>query len=268
MHAWGGLRSSAAHESATRLTFGFDRSALAALYSNERMNEGGRRRLAVGRDTKEKILDAAERLFAEAGFSGTSLRAITTRAGVNLAAVNYHFGSKDALVEAVFARRLVPMNDARLRRLGELARRHGVGRIPLHRLVEAFVGPALALSGQSGPGPVFIKLLGRSYTEPAPHLQAAVRSMYEEVIAAYKSAFAAALPWLPREELHWRLHFLVGALAYCMSGSDMMRLIASARVVDSPDLEALTRRLTGFLTAGLESATPAVDIPGDMAANV
>lgn len=221
----------------------------------------------MARDTKEKILDAAERLFAQSGFSGTSLRAITTEAGVNLASVNYHFGSKDALVEAVFARRLVPMNESRLRRLDDLARRHGAGKIPLHELVEAFVGPALALSGQSGSGPVFIRLLGRSYTEPSQHLQAAVRSMYEEVVSAFKPAFAGALPWLPREELHWRLHFLVGTLAYCMSGSDMMRLIASARVVDPPDLKALTRRLTGFLTAGLESALPGVDAPGDAAVN-
>lgn len=211
----------------------------------------------MARDTKGKILDAAERLFAEHGFTTTSLRTITADAKVNLAAVNYHFGSKDALIEAVFARRLLPMNESRLSRLCELEHTYGIERIPLSRLIEAFVEPALALSRDRSRGSsVFIKLLGRSYTEPAPRLQESVRSMYQEVIDRFRPAFAAALPGLPSEELYWRLHFLVGVLAYCMSGSDMMRLIASARMSEPLDVDALTQRLTVFLTAGMQAPLP------------
>ncbi len=213
----------------------------------------------MGTPTQQRILDAAERLFAEHGFGATSLRHITTRAQVNLAAVNYHFGSKDALVEAVFARRLIPMNRERLRRLDEVTAAHAPHEPPLNQLIEAFVAPALDLSRDASQGGArFIKLLGRSYTEPSAQLQAQIRGMYSEVIERFRPAFAQVLPDLSHDELYWRLHFLVGVLAYCMSGADMMRLIASCRVHDPLDTEMLTRRLTTFLTAGMRAAPSAV----------
>lgn len=215
----------------------------------------------MARSTKDRILDVAEELFAEQGFSATSLRHITSRAKVNLAAVNYHFGSKDALVEAVFARRLIPMNQDRLGRLHTLQQRHS-NAAPLGDLIEAFIAPALELSRDATQGGArFIKLLGRSYTEPAERLQAQVREMYSEVIDRFKPAFARALPELPGDELYWRLHFLVGVLAYCMSGADMMRLIASCRIHDPLDTKVLTERLTVFLTAGMGAPLPAVHHP-------
>lgn len=210
--------------------------------------------------TKDRILDVAEQLFAEHGFGATSMRSITNEAGVNLAAINYHFGSKEGLVQAIFSRRLVPMNAERLRRLRELEQSRS-GRIPLNELVGAFVGPALELSRDvSGGGARFIRLLGRSYTESSHELQEAVRAMYQEVIDAFKPAFAAALPGLGHEELYWRLHFMVGTLAYCMAGSDMMRLIAASRLSADAEHEQLMQRLTTFLTAGLQapSADPSI----------
>lgn len=211
--------------------------------------------------TKDRILDVAEQLFAEHGFGATSMRAITNEAGVNLAAINYHFGSKEGLVQAIFSRRLVPMNTERLSRLRALQNVHG-GRIPLHDLVGAFVGPALELSRDvRGGGARFIRLLGRSYTESSDELQDAVRAMYEEVIESFKPAFAAALPGLDRQELYWRLHFLVGTLAYCMAGSDMMRLIATSRLSGDAEHEQLIHRLTAFLTAGLQAPPADQSVP-------
>jgi len=210
----------------------------------------------VGADTKDTILDAAEALFARQGFANTSLRAITAAAGVNLASVNYHFGSKDALIEAVFGRRLLPMNRERIRRLEALEEEYGEGA-PLGDLIAAFVGPALELSRDTEWGGArFIQLLGRSYTEPSLSLQAQVRGMYEEVIGRFKSAFGGALPELPSDELYWRLHFMVGVLAYCMAGTDMMRLIASCRLADSLDADVLKARLVAFLVAGLRAPVP------------
>ncbi len=215
-------------------------------------------------DTKDVILDAAESLFANNGFANTSLRSITTKANVNLASVNYHFGSKDALIEAVLARRLVPMNAERLKRLHKLEDRYGAADIPLEALVRAFVGPALELSRDrdQGGGP-FMRLLGRSYTEPLVGLQDQVRGMYGEVIARFKAAFARVLPDLPGDELYWRLHFMVGTLAYCMAGTDMMRLIAACRMCDPLDTDALLERLTRYLAAGLQAPASrrAVDSP-------
>lgn len=211
-------------------------------------------------NTKESILDAAEALFAEQGFGGTSLRSITAAAGANIAAVNYHFGSKEALIEAVFARRLLPMNEERLQRLAALERDHGASPIPLHALVEAFIAPAMDLSRDTqGGGQQFIRLLGRSYTEPSEWLHERVRGMYEAVIERFKPAFARSLPHLPTDELYWRMHFMVGVLAYCMAGTDMMRLIASCRLNDALDNAALTQRLVTFLEAGLNA--PVAQVP-------
>jgi AcrR family transcriptional regulator len=207
----------------------------------------------VAQSTKDRILDVAEQLFSGHGFGATSMRAITNAAGVNLAAVNYHFGSKDGLVRAIFERRLSPMNEERLRRLCILEQEHGAA-IPLAGLIKAFVGPALELSrDEPGGGARFVRLLGRSYTEPSETLQAAVRSMSEQVIDRFKPAFSAALPELEGEELYWRLHFLVGTLAYCMSGSNMMRLIATGNLTEPTEQERLLIRLTEFLAAGMRA---------------
>ena len=210
--------------------------------------------LEMSPTTKERILDAAETLFAEQGFTNTSLRSLTAQAKANLAAVNYHFGSKDELIEAMFARRMTPMNQERLSRLEALESQYRGQKIPLESLVEAFIGPALELSRDTTQGgSLFIKLLGRSYAEPSPQLQDRVRAMHCEVIERFKTAFTVALPNLSSDELYWRLHFLVGALAYCMSGADMIRLIASCRITNPLEAESMTQRLTVFVTAGLRA---------------
>ena len=100
-----------------------------------------------------------------------------------------------------------------------------------------------------------MRLLGRSYTEPIVGLQEQVRGMYGEVISCFKGAFARVLPDLPGDELYWRLHFMVGTLAYCMAGTDMMRLIAACRMCDPLDTDALLERLTRYLAAGLRAPT-------------
>ena len=211
----------------------------------------------MARKTKDIILDAAEALFAEQGFSPTSLRNITANAGVNLAAVNYHFGSKDALIAAVFERRIIPMNQRRLARLDALTRRCGAEDIPLEELIEAFMGPPLELARDTDKGgAIFLKLLGRMYTEPSLHIQDAIRVMYGPVIERFKDAFARVLPQLPADELYWRMHFMVGLLAYMMAGTDMMRLIASCRVCDPLDTQTMIRRLRIFVSAGMDAASP------------
>ena len=215
----------------------------------------------MGSETKQIIMDVAEALFATHGYEGTSLRMITQQAGVNLAAVNYHFGSKAALMEAIYERRIRPMNAERLRRLDELEARHGDGqRLPLEPLVEAFIAPALRLS-REGRGNHFITLLGRSYLESSPTLHAQVRRLFDGVAERFRQAFARALPELPSAELYWRLHFMVGVLAYCMTGTEMMRLIASSRMEASDDPDELITRLVAFISHGLAApASPVVAV--------
>ncbi|MGF1644516.1 MAG: TetR/AcrR family transcriptional regulator [Thiotrichales bacterium] len=209
------------------------------------------------KDTKTHIMDVAEALFAKQGFKACSLRTITQEAGVNLAAVNYHFGSKERLLEAIYARRINPMNAERLQRLHQLRADHGEASIPITALARAFVEPALRLSREAKQQQ-FIRLLGRCYLEPSLGVQRNIRALFDEVVNNFKDAFAASLPELSREELYWRLHFMVGVLAYCMAGTDMMRVIASSHLSDGHDTETLIDRLVGFICHGLSGEINAV----------
>jgi len=216
------------------------------------------------RSTKQAILDAAEELFAEFGFAATSLRAITAAAQVNLAAVNYHFGSKEALVDAVFARRVEPMNQARLDALRRLQTAFGDAAVPLRRLIAAFVEPALALShDRTLGGQRFVRLLGRSLTEPSGAVHDSLRGRYEEVSEQFKPAFARTLPELPATELYWRMHFMVGLLAYLMAGADIMRLIASSRLSAQNNSDEVLTRLVSFIEAGMRAPVRAAGAMSD-----
>ena len=188
------------------------------------------------------------------GFGGTSMRLLTSRAGVNLAAVNYHFGSKDALIEAVFRRRLDPMNAARIARLDELEAEAAGGALAPESIIRAFIGPSLRMieDTRSG-GRNFIRLLGRTYTEPAKSIRVLIGQMYAPIMARYKSAFERALPHMPREELVWRMHFMFGTLAYTLAATDSVQLIAGCKPEDRHDARLLEDRLAAFLASGLNA---------------
>jgi AcrR family transcriptional regulator len=201
-------------------------------------------------ETRTRILDAAEELFMLHGFEGTSMRQLTTKAGVNLAAVNYHFGSKDALIEAVFRRRLDPMNAARIAALDE---REAPGR-PLapETIIRAFVGESLRMIEDTKTGGRnFIRLLGRTYTEPAKPIRVLIGQLYAPAMERYKAAFERALPQMPVDELVWRMHFMFGTLAYTLAATDTVQLIAGCKPEDRYDAKLLEERLTAFLEAGL-----------------
>jgi AcrR family transcriptional regulator len=199
--------------------------------------------------TRTRILDAAEALFMQHGFEGTSMRQLTSRAGVNLAAVNYHFGSKDALIQAVFRRRLDPMNTARI---AELAKLEASGSLSPETIIRAFVGPSLRLvEDAKGGGRNFTRLLGRTYTEPSRTLRALIGQMYAPTMERYKTALERALPQMPKDELVWRMHFMFGTLAYTLAATDTVQLIAGCKPEDRYDARLLEERLTAFLLAGL-----------------
>jgi len=200
--------------------------------------------------TKERILDTAEALFARHGFASTSVRTVTRQAEVNLASVSYHFGSKDALIRAVLARRIEPLNRERITRLDRVER----DGVSLERVLSAFVAPALELSQDaSRGGERFRELLGRSMAEPSDTLRDFIHSLYADVLGRYKAALAAVLPELPEIELDWRLHFLIGVLAYTLAGTDVMRLLADRRACDPRDPRAALDRMIPFLAAGFRA---------------
>lgn len=207
--------------------------------------------------TKARILDAAEELFMEHGFEATSLRLITTAAGVNLAAVNYHFGSKEELFQAVLTRRLDPMNRDRLALLTAYetsAARPRAGALTCEKIISAMFIPALKLArDHEQGGKNFLRLLGRAYADPAPFIRDFLASQYAEMIARFRAAFARALPHLPREELSWRLHFVMGSLSYTLAGTDALKLIAQFHPDEVHNDELVLKRLAPFLAAGLRA---------------
>jgi len=207
-------------------------------------------------DTRERILRSAEALFVERGFVATSLRMITARAKVNLAAVNYHFGSKEALVREVFQRHLAPLNAARIAYLSRLeAEAQGEALSP-ERIIEAMLTPVLQVNEDPlRGGAVFLRLLGRAFTEPADSVREVLQAQYRDVIVRFKQALARALPALPEQDLVWRMHFMFGAMSYTLAGNDALKLIADCRLDGADDAGSVIRRLVPFLTAGLQ-ATP------------
>jgi AcrR family transcriptional regulator len=205
-------------------------------------------------ETRTRILDAAEELFMQHGFEATSMRLLTSRAGVNLAAVNYHFGSKHALIEAVFRRRLDPMNASRVAALDRLEKEAAGRPLSAEAIIRAFVGESLRMiEDAKGGGRNFIRLLGRTYTEPSKPIRVLIGQLYAPVMERFKSAFERALPQMPRDELVWRMHFMFGTLSYTLAATDTVQLIAGCKPEDRYDARLLEERLSSFLAAGLNA---------------
>ena len=205
-------------------------------------------------DTKTRILDVAEQLFMEHGFEATSLRSLTAAAGVNLAAVNYHFGSKEELFQAVLTRRLDPMNQERIELLERVEREAGGKPASVEKVIYAMLAPALRLArDEERGGKNFLRVLGRAYADPAPFIRHFLSAQYAGMIARYKEAFSRALPHLSRPELTWRLHFVMGALSYTLAGTDALKLFAQVAPAEADDDELLLQRLAPFLVAGLKA---------------
>ena len=206
------------------------------------------------RGTRDRILDAAEHLFAEHGFAGTSLRSITQEAGVNLAAVNYHFGSKEALLTAVLARRIEPINRERLRELDALEAEAGDGPLELGRVLRAFLGPALRMHRQWGKNSIWImQLAGRMHTSPDDEMRPAFMELFREIRERFLPAFQRALPGVPEYEVFWRLHFVIGALAHTLVSSALVEqwYRGGKAAGEGPDTEAVLERLLCFAEAGM-----------------
>jgi AcrR family transcriptional regulator len=198
--------------------------------------------------TKDRILAAAEELFAHTGVARTSLRAITALARVNLAAVNYHFGSKDGLVEEVYRRRLEPLNRARLANLDRLEKR--AGEPTLEAVLEAFMSPVAQLAKDPAQGgPTVMRLLGQTHAEAEAPFKTWFAGEYRRVLERYHAALCRALPGIPPEDVRWRLQFLVGALTYPVAERQLVELV-SGETIRPEDVSQIVERLLPFVAAG------------------
>jgi AcrR family transcriptional regulator len=203
--------------------------------------------------TKQKILDSAEILFAEHGFSETSLRIITSVAEVNLAAVNYHFGSKKDLIQAVLDRYCVAY-------CNELdgnfnAFESGDKQLTTESLLACLMQPLVKLNAIRPDGAAtFMRLLGRAYTESQGHLKRFMREKYGHMLDRFTVLIRKANPKLDNLELFWRLHFMLGTLVFAMAGHQALSDIAQADFEETIDTEGIMQRLLPFLSAAMQPA--------------
>lgn len=206
--------------------------------------------------TKARILDAAEDLFIEHGFEAMSMRQITSRAAVNLAAVNYHFGSKEALIHAMLSRRLDQLNEERLRILDRFDAQLGAHVTCEHVLGAMFI-PALQASRdpQRG-GRAFLRLIGRAYTDPSAFVRNFLTAHYASVAGRFFDAFQRALPNLPRAELGWRLHYAIGALSGALAGAETESLIDEFTQGRTMNDVQMIARLSALIVAALKAPMP------------
>uniref|UniRef100_UPI00351B6B04 TetR/AcrR family transcriptional regulator n=1 Tax=Endozoicomonas sp. Mp262 TaxID=2919499 RepID=UPI00351B6B04 len=204
--------------------------------------------------TVERILDAAELLFAEQGFSETSLRSITSKANVNLAAVNYHFGSKKALIQAVFSRYLDPFAENMAKALDDFG---GTGRdSDLEAALHLLVDQIMAVEPRSGDDlSVFMRLIGLAYSEAQGHLKRYLNEAYGDVFQRYFKLLVGMCPHLLAGDMFWRVNFILGSTVFTMSGANALRAIAQSDYGMNDDLEAILRKMVPFMAAGLRAHT-------------
>ncbi|KJY83192.1 TetR family transcriptional regulator [Vibrio galatheae] len=199
--------------------------------------------------TKEKILDVAEALFAEHGFKDTSLRTITSKAGVNLASVNYHFGDKKTLVRAVLDRYLEAFMPAVQDALINL---NLSDTYPMADVFESLRGPLRKLNDVRPNGTSrFMLLIGRGYTDVQGHLRWFITTRYSETLSLFMQSVMKANPKLTQEELFWRLHFTLGTCVFTMASSQALLEIAENDYGKAMDAKSVVDQLIPFLAAGV-----------------
>jgi AcrR family transcriptional regulator len=173
--------------------------------------------------TKTNIIRAAEVLFARDGYQGTSLRAITEQAGANVAAVNYHFGSKENLLIEILDRIVGPLNRQRLELLDEVEAKGVEAKGPerIRDILTAFLLPDLhSIEDLRARDPALTRFVARMYTEGTELMGRIMGRQFAETHKRFYQAFEAALPHLDQEDIEWRLHCIVGIVVYLFATAD------------------------------------------------
>ena len=210
-------------------------------------------------DTKERLLDAAERLFAERGFQGTSMRAVTQAAGSAVSAANYHFGTKEALLAAVMRRRMEPLNRLRIEALDRV---EADGPAPLEAVFEAFLRPSFETFQRSGgSGASFPRqVVARLYSEPPDLVQTLKTEVFGEVTARFRDALMHSLPDVPAHAIGTIQHLAVASLVHVISGQldeELTRDLEARADPDQAPHEPLLRALITHSAAGARAIAAA-----------
>jgi AcrR family transcriptional regulator len=217
-----------------------------------RRKKANKRSAAGTKSGKERILDAAERLFARHGFYGVSVRDITQAADVDVALVSYHFGGKRELFAAVFQRGAERLNSERLTMLDEVRRTALPGVPTLEAIVNAFTYPMLERSARGGPGwKSYFALVAQVNNSPewAPVL---MTQHFDPLVGKFIAVLQEALPDCPAREIFWGYQFLTGALTLTFAETGRIDTL-SAGLCKSSDLDSVHERLAPFVAAGFRA---------------
>jgi AcrR family transcriptional regulator len=205
--------------------------------------KAGRKRLNAG-EARERILEAAELLFAAEGYDAVSFRDLTSAAGVSLSAIHYHFGSKEAVLSEIFALR-ANLLTRRRNDLLAAAHRYQTGPLSLESLLDAFLRPAFEVT-HGDRNELFNRLRARVAMETTRVTREIVRRAFDENDLVFVSELKAAMPELTVEDIHWRFHFLVGAMIYTMADSGQLQGLSEERCSPQQTDLALAQLVAGF----------------------
>lgn len=200
---------------------------------------------------KRKLLDAAEQLFAEKGFETVSVRDITQLAKTNVAAVNYHFGSREGLLTLVMMRYMTPVNEERVVRLDALEKKWSGKPIPLEEIIDAMVRPLVSQVRKSElTEKLFYKLMGRTFAHQSDGLPEFIEEQLRQVMQRFTRAFAKTLPSVASDDLIWQIHFMVGGMIHMLTQQDILNRLTNG-ASGNPAMETTLTRFVRFAASGM-----------------
>ncbi len=204
-------------------------------------------------DTRDRLLNTAQRLFAEQGFKATSLRQITHEAEANVASVNYHFGSKEEMLNELIRRRVEPVNERRYTLL-EKYRDEAAGQpIPLEKIFEAFFLPFFqSVAPYTDKDTMDLIHIIERLSEQSTLRQAVYEEHFKQLSITILEALSETLPELETTELHWRFHFALSLMLSSMSTRQRVGN-SSKGFCDPEDIEGMVKRLIQFICAGFRA---------------
>ncbi|MDB6086505.1 MAG: TetR family transcriptional regulator [Gammaproteobacteria bacterium] len=206
---------------------------------------------------RDAILDVAEQLFSEAGYSATSFRDIASQADVNPALISYYFGTKRSLYEAVFKRRGSELTERWRELLDAMEARPG-NPPTVEEILRAFFAPQFEMKNSGPGGQAFIRLQTRLHAEPEEGAFALRREVYDTMGKRFIAALERALPHVTEADINWRFIFIIGAGLYMTADVDRLGDLSSGRYY-TQDLDEVLERLMSFCRSGIVG--PPTDLP-------
>ena len=204
--------------------------------------------------TSASIIKAAEALFAEQGFTETTVRQITSRADVNLAAINYHFGSKKGLIQAVAEKFLAPLCNELEAMLAQRQSATDAGQITLEELLEMLMRALLVVNSDNVNAlSVFMRLLELSYMKNQEELREFLISRYQARLYPFIELIRADAAPMEADEFFWRLHFLLGSITFTLSNYHTLHALEKKEFHQGAEVEMILHRMIPVLSAGLQA---------------